>query len=284
MAEEPPILIDAAGRRHAPAGKDARILSLAPALTELCFALELDDRLIGRSDLCHSPKDKLAAVPAVGAPAAIRLEKLKRLAPTHALVNLDDTPKSLIGAIEEAGVRVVAVRLEQPDDNFGLYALLGGIFGAEEDADALARRFEAALARVKMAVRRKSVRRVLYLVDKNPYRTAGPGSYAANLLSVVKLQAVSEEADTAPSLAPSGRRYPVIDLGEALLLSVDAVLLSGAPGAFRRSDLKAFAEGHGIAREKLIRLEDAIDGWYGARATAALDDLVNLRERIEAIG
>jgi len=277
-------LIDAAGREHRPAGDEARIVSLAPALTELCICLELGDRLVGRSDLCTRPADKLGAVPAVGSPAAIRLEKLTELGASHALVNLDDTPAALIGGMEEAGLIVVAVRLDRPDDNFWLYGLLGALFAAEAAADTLSRRFERGLAQVKMAARNQQVRRVLYLVDKNPYRTAGPKSYAANLLSLVQLEAISEEeAPTEPSMAPSGRRYPLIEVTEALLLSVDAILLSGAPGAFRRADLRAFAEGHNIDRDKLLRLEDALDSWYGARAISALDDLLNLRAKVDEI-
>lgn len=282
MAEEAAQLIDAAGREHAPAGSKARIVSLAPALTELCFALELEKNLAGRTDFCSRPADKVAAVPAVGTPATVRLEKLAGLGASHALVNLDDTPSSLIRGMEESGLRVVAVRLDRPDDNFWLYGLLGGLFGAQAAADTLARRFEAGLARVKMAARNQQLRRVLYLVDKNPYRTAGPESYSANLLSLVHLEAISEDAATAPSTAPSGQRYPVIEVSESLLLSVDAVLLSGAPGAFRRADLRAFAEGHNIDRAKLLRLEDALDSWYGARAIDAMEDLVDLRKKIDA--
>jgi len=259
------------------------LLSLAPALTKLCFALELGEYLVGRTELCRRPEGELAQLPAVGTPTALQLDKIARLAPTHALVNLDDTPKSLIQGIKEEGVTVIAVRLERPDDNFRLFGLLGAVFGVQPVADTLARRFEAALARVKMAVRRRTVRRVLYLVDKNPYRTAASGSYAASLLALVNLQVIAAEADTEPSMAPAGRRYPVIEINESLLLSVDAVLLSGAPGAFRRADKRAFADAYGLDRDKVIRLEDAMDGWYGARAIDALEDLLALRERIEAL-
>lgn len=283
MADESQTLLDSAGQRHAPAGAEPRILSLAPALTELCFALELEERLVGRTELCRRPEGKLAQIPAVGTPAILQLDRIERLAPTHALVNLDDTPKSLIAPLKERGIEVVSLRLTRPEDNFGLFELVAGIFGAEPAASTLARRFEAALARVKMTVRRRPVRRVLYLVDKNPYRTAGPESYAASLLGLVNLQVVSGEVDTSPSLAPAGRRYPVIELTESLLLSVDAVLLSGAPEAFSRADRRAFSSAYGLDRDKVIRLEDAMDGWYGARAIGALEDLLDLRERIETL-
>ena len=283
MTDGSETFLDSAAQRHAPANQQVRLLSLAPALTELCFALELNDRLVGRTEFCRRPEGKLAQIPAVGTPEILQLDRIERLAPTHALVNLDDTPKSLISALKERGIDVVSVRLTRPDDNFWLFGLLAGIFGAGPSADALARRFEAALARVKMAVRRRQVRRVLYLVDKNPYRTAGPDSYAASLLKLVNLQVIAGAVETEPSLAPSGRRYPVIEIGDSLLLSVDAVLLSGAPDAFSRADRRAFVEAYGLDRDKVLRLEDAMDGWYGARAIGALEDLLSLRERIDSL-
>jgi len=283
MADESKIFLDSAGQRHAPAGPEPRLLSLAPALTELCFAFELGGQLVGRTKLCRRPEGKLAQVPAVGTPAILQLDRIESLAPTHALVNLDDTPKSLIAALKERGVDVVSVRLDRPEDNFWLFDLLAGMFGVAPAADAFSRRFEAALARVKMSIRRRRVRRVLYLVDKNPYRTAGPESYAASLLGLVSLQVIAGEVNTAPSQAPAGRRYPVIEITESLLLSVDAVLLSGAPDAFSRADLRDFVHAYGLDRDKVIRLEDAMDGWYGARAIDALDDLLGLRERIDSL-
>ena len=67
-----------------------RIASLVPSLTELLFALGLGPWVVARTGYCTHPADGVAAVPKVGGTKEVNLAKLRRLAPTHALVNVDE--------------------------------------------------------------------------------------------------------------------------------------------------------------------------------------------------
>lgn len=253
----------------------ARILSLSPALTDLCFALGIGELLVGRSEDCRPPADRTSASLVAGRPDSPDMAKIEAMAPTHALLHMEETPEPVRAALRGKGIETVAVRPMKPEDNFELFSLVGGIFSARQAADTLARRFELALARVKMAMRKKSTRRVIYLTAKNPYRTIPAVGYVDAVLALARLEAVG-----AP--AAGNDPDPAIEVTETLLLGVDRIILSGAPGAFRRSDLRLFAAGHGIARERLILLDQAMAGWYGARAIGAMDDLLALRDKIDA--
>ena len=60
-----------------------RIVSLSPALSRTCLDLELQARIVGRSDFCtFLPRD----IPPVGGLYEIDYERLIRLRPTHVLV------------------------------------------------------------------------------------------------------------------------------------------------------------------------------------------------------
>lgn len=92
-------LTDAAGQRHVPAGPDARIVSLVPSLTELVFDLGLGDRLVGRTGFCVHPREALRGVPKVGGTKDVKLERIRELAPTHVLVNMDENRRETVDAL-----------------------------------------------------------------------------------------------------------------------------------------------------------------------------------------
>ena len=51
------------------------------------------DQLVGRTGFCIHPKQALKAVPKVGGTKSVNLEKIRRLAPTHVIVNVDENRK-----------------------------------------------------------------------------------------------------------------------------------------------------------------------------------------------
>ena len=121
---------DAVGRRHVPAGPDARIVSLVPSLTELVFDLGLGDRLVGRTGFCVHPHEALRGVPKVGGTKDVKLERIRELAPTHVLVNMDENRRETVDALAAFVPHIVVTHPNTPQDNLPLFALLGGIFGA----------------------------------------------------------------------------------------------------------------------------------------------------------
>ena len=82
-------LTDYAGTRHERAGKDARIISLVPSITELLFDLELAGNLVGRTRYCVHPKPEIDDIPSVGGTKKVVLDRVRDLEPTHVIVNVD---------------------------------------------------------------------------------------------------------------------------------------------------------------------------------------------------
>src|SRR3954454_1622981 len=89
-------LTDAIGRGHAVARADARIVCLVPSISELLFALGAGDRLVGRTGFCVHPKHSIRTVPKVGGTKTVDIEKIRTLAPTHLIVNIDENEKSTV--------------------------------------------------------------------------------------------------------------------------------------------------------------------------------------------
>ena len=78
-----------------------RIASLVPSLTELVCSLGLGARLVARTGFCIHPFAELSAVPKVGGTKDVNLEKLRRLAPTHVLVNVDENRLETVTALRD---------------------------------------------------------------------------------------------------------------------------------------------------------------------------------------
>lgn len=253
--------VDAIGVAHPPAGPAPRIVSLVPSLTELLFALDLGDLLVGRTHYCIHPAEALAAIPSVGGTKKIVFDRLRGLAPTHVLVNIDENPKELADAIAAQGIEVIVTHPEAPSDNLGLYRLLGGIFGREARAEALCRRFEKAYDRL-LAQGPWPERRVLYLIWKNPWMTVAPDTYIARTLALVGWRVAG---------ASDGVRYPEVRLDSALLDETDLVLFSSEPYSFTTADLADFQVAWPGVAAALIDAE--MVSWYGDRAVAGLDYL-----------
>ena len=265
--------IDAAGAEHPPAGPQARILSLVPSLTELVFALGLGPQVVGRTMYCVHPEDRVEGVPSVGGTKKVNMEKVSALRPTHAVVNIDETPKDMAGDLADRGIRVVTTHPVEVADNIPLFKLLGGVFGAEARAQTLSTEFERAYRRVTTKPGRGSNRgpnrRVLYLIWKDPWMTVSADTYVSSMLSLIGWRTIGDEKD---------QRYPKIELSDALLADADLVLFSSEPFAFTEAHVAEFRSVHPADAEKARLVDGQLLSWYGPRAIAGLGYLQDLSE------
>ncbi|NQV59727.1 MAG: ABC transporter substrate-binding protein [Alphaproteobacteria bacterium] len=252
------MLIDAVGNKHAVAPAPARIVSLVPSLTELLFALDLQDQLVGRTAFCIEPAGRVEAVPVVGGTKTSELDKLMALNPSHVLVNVDETPKALAEQISAAGPRVVVTHPNTPADNVALYQLIGGLFQRRELAATLVAALQQELRQAMVWPERK----VLYLIWKRPWMTVSQDTYIASMLSLFGMQTLCHDP---------ARRYPEVAIDAALLAEADLVLFSTEPFPFAAKHRDAFAREFKIAASPQLH---AIDGkmvsWYGSRAIEGL--------------
>jgi len=262
MTTAPDFLADALGHHHAPA-PDARIVCLVPSITELLCDLGLAGKLVGRTGFCIHPRDVVAAIPKVGGTKDVNIEKIRKLAPTHVVVNIDENEKPTVEQLAGFVPHVVVTHPNTPRDNVPLVRLMGGIFGAEEAAARWCAAFEAEYAALHAAPAGPA-RTVLYCIWQDPWMTVSKDTYIANMLA--------ELGWRVPDLGTD--RYPRFAWSQALVDGLDAVLLSTEP--YR------FTEDHADALEKQLGIPvHLVDGemmsWYGSRALAGLRYLQTLK-------
>ena len=264
---------DFAGRTHPQASPAPRIVSLVPSITELLFDLGLGPFVVGRTTFCVHPRDAVASVPRVGGTKTVRLDRLRRLEPTHVIVNVDENRKSDVDAIESFTPQVIVTHPLAPGENPGLFRLLGAIFGREGAAERLAGEFAAELASVRAAARRLPPRRVLYLIWKEPWMTVSRDTYIARTLGLVNWETAAHDP---------GVRYPEVELAEPLFTGVDLVLLSSEPFPFKPRHAEHVRAAPGGARLPIALIDAEMVSWYGSRAIPGLRYLADFAARCES--
>jgi len=265
--------VDALGVRHPQVGAGARIVSLVPSVTELVCDLGLTGQLVGRTGFCIHPREVLRTIPKVGGTKDVDLDHVRRLAPTHVILNLDENRKETADALAAFVPNLVVTHPLAPQDNPSLYRLIGGVFGREAEAEALCNRFDAALAATTAALAGVARRRVLYLIWKKPWMTVSPDTYIARTLALAGLDCVA---------AGSGERYPRIELDADMLAQAQVVLLSSEPYRFRQRDVDAMCAMPEMAGIKVALVDGEMTSWYGSRAIESIASLPRLRAALDA--
>lgn len=249
-----------------------RIVSLVPSLTELLCDLGLAASLVGRTGYCIHPAAAVAHIAKIGGTKAVNVDKIRKLAPTHLVVNVDENEKPTVDALRQFVPHVIVTHPQTPRDNLALYRLFGHAFACDPEADLLCTRFEAAWKALgpARASASNAQRRVLYLIWKDPWMTIARDTYIAAMLALIGWQQIDVGTWRDDSVT-SSPRYPAVDL-ERAAAAVDTILLSTEP--YR------FDAGHVAMLEPLGPSVRLVDGerlsWYGSRAIAGLGYLGDL--------
>lgn len=253
------LLIDAIGQTHAviDAGQPPRIVSLVPSVTELVCDLGLSSWLVGRTGFCIHPHSLLADVPKVGGTKDVNIDKIRALAPTHLIVNIDENEKPTVDALARFIPHVIVTHPLAPEDNPDLFRLIGHIFRASERAEQLCEAFQREYEASRVSARRQ-MHRVLYCIWQDPWMTVSRDTYIARMLALIGWEQCELHAEN---------RYPEFRWDTALLDRVDEVLLSTEPYRFSEQHVDALEKQVG----KPVRLVDGeYLSWYGSRSIAGL--------------
>lgn len=258
---------DALGTVHPPA-PGARIVSLVPSITELLCELGLAPQIVGRTGFCIHPREAVAAIPKVGGTKDVNLDKIRRLAPSHVIVNIDENQKPTAELLPEFVPHVVVTHPLKPSDNLDLARLMGAIFGVQEAAERWCVEFERELAALR-ALPPGLPRTVLYCIWQDPWMSVSKDTYIAAMLA--------ELGWRVPTLGDA-TRYPTFSWSGQLVDGLDAVLLSTEPYRFTEAHADALEKQLGIP---VLLVDGEMMSWYGSRALAGVRYLRELRALLE---
>jgi hypothetical protein len=243
-----------------------------PSATQTLVALGLAPCLVARTGFCIHPAEAVAGVPKVGGTKDVNLAKLRQLAPTHVVVNVDENRRETAEALREFVPEVIVTHPKRPQDNLALFEQLRAAFadqpGVNERAAALSAEFNAALARCRAATPR--AQRVLYLIWREPWMTVARDTYISTLLAESHWLTWPD----AHGGDHGAGRYPAVVGDEPWLRRIERVLLSSEPYRFTAAHI---AEAQALCPQARVQLVDGeLLSWWGARGAAGLDYLREL--------
>ena len=223
------VVVDDAGDTTFVTRPYRRVVSLAPATTELVFAVGAGDRLVGRTHWCDYPAEALA-VTDVGDGLQPNLESVLGTGPDLVLLYRSATNTEAARRIRAAGVAALQLTVDRLSDVPRVARLLGPVLGRDAAADSLATAFLSSLERVRESSRQgDSTLSVLLLAWDAPPIAIGGTSFQSEILTLAGGRNLFADLDR-----PSAE----VSLESILARNPDAVLLTGGrpPEAFDRPE------------------------------------------------
>jgi len=247
-----------------------RIVSLCPSITETVVALGGLKRLVAATRYCVRPQGLLWGLPRIGGTKDPRISQILDLKPDLVFANEEENRLEDVRALEAAGIEVDVTFPKSVGEVPAAIRAWGRRLDADEDAEAIASRIDAALASLESA---PAAIPFLYAcwIWKDPWMTVSDDTYVADLLRLAGgVNVYAREAD----------RYPVTTPEESLSRGADVHFFPSEPFPFR-------ADKHGAEIEKLFGSEKVrlfLEGdnltWHGVRTLDGLAQMGKLREQL----
>lgn len=162
-----------------------KVVSVAPNLTEMVYAIDAEDKLVGRSDYCDYPEE-VAAIDSVGSITAPDVEKIISLEPDVVIVSTHFEEENA-DKLEEAGIPVVALYEESEVDGvYDIVSTLGEVVNHNEEAAECVAEMKDTIASVEVAVEGLDAPTVYYVVGYGEYGdyTAGGDTFVGKMLEM----------------------------------------------------------------------------------------------------
>jgi iron complex transport system substrate-binding protein len=177
----PVTITDDAGRSVTIDAEPERIVSLAPANTEIVYALGLFDRLVGVTTYDDYPAE-VKNVAKVGDFQAPNLEAVTAAKPDVVLVT-GGVQADVLNKLEAIGAKVVVV---DPKNVDGVFAAIGSVskaLGVTAKGDEVVSGMKSDLADIEKRVTSEKPKRAFIEIGWNPLFTAGKGTLLDDLIT-----------------------------------------------------------------------------------------------------
>lgn len=269
-------LTDELGRAVSAPARPARIVSLAPNITEILFAVGAGGELAGVTAQCDYPP-QARALPRVGGFSDPNLELIVSLRPDLVIATADGNPRALVDRLTELGKPVYVIRPMNLNQVLESIQRLGALTGHAAEAEVLTYKLQQRIAVVEAAVRGRfgPPRRLLVQLSEDPLIGAGPGTFVDDLLG---------RAGGANLLAGAATAWPVISLEQVAAGQPDAIISlamqrQDAPLAFWRRIAPGL---DAVARKAVYTTDPDLFTRPGPRLVDGLERLAALLDRIPA--
>jgi iron complex transport system substrate-binding protein len=207
---------DEVGRTVEVSGPPRRIVSVAPNVTEILFALGLGGRLVGVTTYCQYPPEALK-IEKIGGYINPSLERIVALRPDLVVGIAEGDLRTFVDKLTALKIPVYIANPRDALDVLTSIRKIGEVTFAPEPARKIVRSMEEKIRDVQGKVQGRPRPRVLHILDFNPLISAGKGTFVDDL---IRLGGGRNVAETAAG------KYPRFSMEEVLVQDPEVILLS----------------------------------------------------------
>lgn len=273
-----------------------RVVSLVPSITESLFDLDLGDRVVGITDYCIYPAEKVVQLPKVGGTKNPNIQQIIDLNPDLVFANQEENSKADVEALQNAGIPVWVTFPKSVQDALNLlwnimYAFEHTIMSARVRVIEASYDWVSAISEAK----EDNFCKVFVPIWKAPLMTFNQHTYIHDLLRVCGGQNIFADRERLYPLAADlgktgmsdsesrrtgGRdtRYPRITLEEVEAYQPDVILLPSEPYVFTEADIPMFKslDVPAVKHNRIHLIDGSFLSWHGTRLAYALNDIPQL--------
>ncbi len=251
-----------------------RIVSLCPSITEALFDIGAGDRVVGVTDFCVHPRERVESVAKVGGSKLPDLEALFALAPDLVVMNEEENRLEDFEEIRDRGIDVLNTFPKRVLDTAPMMRELGRAVGCEAAAEEVARAVEEGVRRAREAAARAPRLRAACLVWMRPFLAVNGDTFAHDMMDLVGFDNV---------FAGRPERYPRLepeDLGPAA--GLETILLPNEPFEFVPQHATEIAALCGLPTRRAVLCDGQALTWYGSRTPSGIEAMHALAQRVRS--
>jgi iron complex transport system substrate-binding protein len=258
-------VVDEAGRRVQLATHVDRIVSLAPNLTEIVYAVGAGDRLVGDTEYCDYPA-AAKNVAKIGDTIHPSIERIIALKPQVVLVSTASQLEAFTQQLDQQKIAVYVTNPRSLEEVFRSIGTLGDLFATHEQAATLVDDLRRRTADVEAKIKGTNSVAVFYQVSGEPLYTIGRESYLTDL--VRRAGGVSVTADVPGA-------FPRYSDEAALAARPDAIILpsGGSMGNANSTVAAALKNSPAALNKRVYKINDDHLSRPGPRLVDGLEEM-----------
>jgi iron complex transport system substrate-binding protein len=173
-----------------------KIISLAPANTEILYALGAGDRVIAVSEYCNYPEDTQGKQK-LPTGENLNMESVLALKPDAVFMGKMSVMNEQIQQMEDAGIKVVVTEANSIDETYKSIRLMGKAVGKEKEAEQIVENMEKGFASIREQVKGKTAKTVY--VEVSPLQfglwSCGKNTFIQELIEIVGAKNIFEDVE-----------------------------------------------------------------------------------------
>jgi iron complex transport system substrate-binding protein len=252
-----------------------RLVSLAPNLTEILFALGLDREIAGVTEYCNFPEEARRK-PKVGGMINPSLESIVRMNPDAVFAVKGFNPPETLSGLKRLGIPVHILSFASLEEVFSGIREMGRITGRSTEADGIVFRMESRLKDLVRAPASSRRPRVLYVVSEHPPLSAGPGSFIHDVIERAGGRNLMEDARTS---------YPFFNLEEVMARNPEVIFFSseiGEPAEALLARWKRWNRIEAVASGRVFEFNSDLINRPGPRIVEAIEIMARMLNHVPA--